>query len=478
MRPVSTAVLGLGLSGEAAAELLLEKGWPVTVFDDRAGPPLEERAERMRERGAVVRLGPEADDGRDDYRMVVVSPGFAPGHRLLVRAQKEGMPVISEVELASRFLQGRLIAVTGTNGKTTTVSLLAEIFRRSGIEAAVAGNIGYPLSRLARERGDCPVVVAEISSFQLERVDTFRPRTAVFLNLAPDHLDRYPGMKEYGEAKLKIFARQGKGDRAVFPETLAALVEKALPPGVERITWGGKAGTVRVVEGELRDYYSPGGGETICREADISGPGRAFRENALAAAAAARGEGVAPEEIAAVLKTFPGLPHRLEYVAEVAGVEFRNDSKATNPAAAAAALESFARPIIWLAGGRDKRLDFSPLGPLLPGRVKRAIFFGESRRKLRALAEDKAPVEVVSDLEEAVGAAFRRAAPGDVILLAPACASFDMFADYRARGDRFKSLVGELASRAGADEKSAGLSCSSPVSESGSGSKAFAVRCR
>ncbi len=453
MKIGDAAIIGLGRSGEAAAELLLERGAAVTVFDDRAGPAQQERAVRLKEKGAVLHLGAESGKGWGGFRTVIASPGVPPGHPLLARARREKVPVISEVELAGRFLKGRLIAVTGTNGKTTTVSLLVEIFRRAGAKAAAAGNIGYPLCRLVREGNDCAVVVAEISSFQLEQVETFRPGSAVFLNLAPDHLDRYPGMKEYGEAKLKIFARQGRGDRAIYPESLAAFVERTLPPGVEKVTWGGKRGTVRFERGELR-YYSPGGGGTICREEDIAGRGAAFRENVLAAAAVALREGVAAGDIAAVLGTFAGIPHRLEYVAGAAGVEFYNDSKATNPAAVAAALESFSRPVIWLAGGSDKSLDFSPLGPLLPGRVKRAILLGETREKLRSLAEGRVAFQVVSSLPEAVGAAWQAAAPGDVVLLSPGCASFDMFPDYRARGELFKSLVGELVSRAGKAQRS------------------------
>lgn len=446
MKIGDAAIIGLGLSGEAAAELLLEKGAAVTVFDDRAGSAQEERAARLREKGAVLRLGAESGKGWGTFETVIASPGVPPGHPLLARAREEKIPVISEIELAGRFLKGRLIAVTGTNGKTTTVSLLGEIFRRAGVKTAVGGNIGYPLSRLAREDGDWTVVVAEISSFQLEGTVSFRPGTAVLLNLAPDHLDRYPGMEEYGEAKLKIFARQGRGDRAVYPEALAAFVEKALPPDVERVTWGGEGGAVRI-EGGILKSCRPGGEEVICRTEEVAVRGRAFRENALAAAAAALKEGVAAGDIAAVLRTFPGIPHRLEYVGEAGGVEFYNDSKATNPAAAAAALESFSRPVIWLAGGSDKNLDFSPLGRLLPGRVKRAIFLGETWEKLRSLAEGRVPCQVVSSLGEAVGAAFRSARPGDVVLLSPGCASFDMFADYRARGRLFKVLVGELAAR-------------------------------
>lgn len=442
MKDERFAIIGLGLSGEAAAELLLREGEAVAVFDDRAGGDREERAGRLRSLGAAVRLGPGAARGWDGYGTVVVSPGIPPDHPLLLRARREGTPVISEVELASRFLRGRLVAVTGTNGKTTTVSLLVEIFRRAGLPAVAGGNIGYPLSRVALEAGDTSVVVAEISSFQLENVAAFRPATAVFLNLAPDHLDRYPSIREYGAAKLKIFARQGRGDNAVMPREMADFLSPAVPPGVRKITWG-EGGEVRFQGGDLVCGF-PGGEEAVVPETEIAVSSPVFRSAALAAAGAARAEGVAKEAIAAALKSFPGLPHRLEYLGEVEGVGFYNDSKATNPAAAAAALRSFDRPVIWLAGGRNKGLDFSYFRPFLPGSVKWAILIGESREELGRVLEGRVPFRYADTLRQAVTGAFRGAGPGEAVLLSPGCASFDMFEDYRDRGDAFRTLVREL----------------------------------
>lgn len=443
MKDQHAAVIGLGISGEAAAELLLEEGADVSVFDDRAGPRQEERARRLSSRGAGVYLGERSARGWKGFDTVIVSPGIPAGHPLLLRARREGAQVLSEVELASRFLKGRLIAVTGTNGKTTTVTLLTEIFRRAGREAVAGGNIGYPLSRISREDRAGRMVVAEISSFQLENVDTFRPEAAVFLNLTPDHLDRYPSIREYGEAKLKIFAGQGRGDRAVFPEELASWIEGRIPPGVEKVTWGGAAGAARFEEGEIR-FYPPEGMEVICSGEDLPRQDPAFLNNALAAAAVARSLGVEAEVIGAALKSFPGLPHRLEYLGEVGGIAFYNDSKSTNPASAAAALQAFSRPVIWLAGGSDKGLDFTPLASILPGPVKRAILLGESREKLGRAIPAIVPRQFAANLAAAVDEAFRAAAPGESILLSPGCASFDMFENYRDRGDQFKKLVGEL----------------------------------
>lgn len=446
MKDRPAAIIGLGISGAAAADLLLREGCIVSVFDDRDGPEQRESALRLTARGVGVFLGEKSVRGWKGFEMVIVSPGIPSGHPLLLRAHREGAEVLSEVALASRFLKGRLIAVTGTNGKTTTVSLLTEIFRRAGRTAIAGGNIGYPLSRIALEERTYQVVVAEISSFQLENLGTFRPAAAVILNLTPDHLDRYPSVREYGETKLKIFARQGRGDRAVFPEEMASWIEKKIPSGVEKVTWGGSEGAARFEEGEIR-VYSPEGMEVICSGEELPRRDPAFLSNALAAVATARAEGVSGEDIGAVLKAFPGLPHRLEYLGEVSGVAFYNDSKSTNPDSVVAALQAFSRPVIWLAGGSEKGLDFSPITRILPGPIKRAVLLGECREKLGRVVAGKVPFQFAADLEEAVAEAFRQAVPGEAILLSPGCASYDMFENYQARGDLFKRLMRELSPR-------------------------------
>ncbi|MFH1039307.1 MAG: UDP-N-acetylmuramoyl-L-alanine--D-glutamate ligase [PVC group bacterium] len=440
-------VLGLGLSGEAAAELLLKEGASVTVIDDGAGPLLQERGARLSEMGAKVVLGRGGTGAAGSFDLAVLSPGIPPSHPALVRAREMGIPVAGEVELAARFLPGPVIAVTGTNGKTTTVSLIVEMFLRAGLPAVAAGNIGYPLSRVALEKKTGLTVVAEISSFQLEGAGFFRPGTAVFLNLDPDHLDRYPEMSDYLAAKLRIFRDQGPGDRAVMPERLLPLLGKAVPGGVEIRTWGGREGMVREEGGSIW-LVRPAGRERICKESEILLRGPHNRENVMAAAAAAVLAGLPAGEVGAAVRSFRGLPHRLEYVADIAGVRFYNDSKVTNPGAVRAALKSFDRPVIWLAGGSDKNLDFSPLGPLLGRAVTLALLMGESREKLRCLVDGRVPFLTVSGLEEAVSEAFRRSGPGDVVLLSPGCASFDMFADYRERGDRFKEIVGKMSVQA------------------------------
>ncbi len=446
MKERPAAIIGLGISGAAAADLLLREGCIVSVFDDRDGPKQRESAHRLAARGAEVFLGEKSDRGWKDFEMVIVSPGIPSSHPLLLRAHREGAEILSEVALASRFLKGRLIAVTGTNGKTTTVSLLTEIFRRAGRTVVAGGNIGYPLSRIALEEMTYQVVVAEISSFQLENLGDFRPAAAVFLNLSPDHLDRYSSVGEYCDTKLKIFARQKRGDRAVFPEEMASRIEKKIPSGVAKTTWGGSEGAARFAKGEIR-FYSPGKIEVICAGEELPRRDPAFLNNALAAVATAREEGVSGEDIRAVLRKFAGLPHRLECLGEVNGVAFYNDSKSTNPDSVVAALQAFSRPVIWLAGGSGKGLDYSPLTRILPGPVKRAVLLGECREKLGRAVDGKVPFQFAANLKEAVAEAFRQAVPGEAILLSPGCASYDMFEDYRARGDLFKKLMSELPPR-------------------------------
>lgn len=436
-------VLGLGLSGEAAAELLLREGAVVTVIDDGESPELMERAGRLRAKGVFVALGERGRDIPERCELLVMSPGIPPEHPVIRRSGERGVPILGEVELAYRFLPGRLIAVTGTNGKTTTVSLLTGIFRRAGLPAVAGGNNGYPLSRVVLDGGDRSPVVAEISSFQLERIDLFRPEISVLLNITPDHLDRYREMANYRSAKLRLFRNQGSGDRAVIPERLRSLLTAVVPPEVEMVTWGGEGGMVRREEGALW-LNRAGQRERICGEDEIPLRGKHNRENVMAAATVALICGVPVLAIREAVCSFRGLPHRLEYLGEVSGVHFYNDSKATNPGAVAAALGSFDRPVIWLAGGSEKGLDFSLLKPRLSKSVKLALLIGESREKLRRLVEGVIPFQMASSLEEVVSIASRRAEPGDSVLLSPGCASFDMFTNYRERGEIFKDLVRKL----------------------------------
>jgi len=437
-------VLGLGISGEAAAELLLSRGAVVTVLDDMTEDDLNERADRLRLIGATVFLGSNAGMPGGGSDLLVVSPGIPLTHRLVRSARERAITVIGELELAYRFLNRPLIAITGTNGKTTTVSLLQEIFRQGAISCVTGGNIGYPLSRIVLSGAEDALVVVEVSSFQLERIELFRPSVAAILNLTSDHLDRYSGIKDYRSAKLRIFKNQGEGDLAAVPDSLLELIESAVPPGVEKVSWGGREGGVSIECGVLGASRGSER-EAICRIDKIALRGEHNLENVMAAVTVAINRGVGVRAIKSALADFSGLPHRLEYVASTGGVEYYNDSKATNPGAVVAALKSFARPVIWLAGGSDKGLDMSSLKESIPGPVKLAVLMGESRDRLRKLVEGEIPFRMVAEMEEAVKVAAREAESGDIVLLSPGYASFDMFKNYKERGEVFKSLVRKLA---------------------------------
>jgi len=437
-------VLGLGISGEAASELLLSRGAVVTVLDDMTGDDLNERAARLRLIGATVFLGSDAGMLGGESDLLVVSPGIPLSHRLVRSAREQDITVIGELELAYRFLDCPLIAITGTNGKTTTVSLLKEIFWSAGISCVAGGNIGYPLSRIVLSEAEDDMVVVEVSSFQLERTMLFRPSIAVLLNLTADHLDRYSGMEDYCSAKLRLFQNQGAGDLAAVPISLLGLIERAIPPEVEKAPWGGIEGGVSIVDGTL-GVCRGGEREVICRVDEIALRGEHNLENVMAAVTVAIYRGIEVGAIKSALADFRGMPHRLEYVASAGGIDYYNDSKATNPGAVVAALKSFARPVIWLAGGSDKGLDLSSLKESIPGPVKLAVLMGESRDRLRKLVEGEIPFRMVAEIEEAVKVAAREAESGDIVLLFPGYASFDMFKNYKERGEVFKSLVRKLA---------------------------------
>ena len=413
-------VVGLARSGEAAALALVARGVEVRAADrDRA---LD--AGRLRTAGVEVVLGADDPALLDGVDLLVKSPGVPTEAPLVAAARERAVPVWSEVELGSRLLPNPILGVTGTNGKTTTTELLGAVFRAAGRPVETAGNVGRPLTALAGS--DLPEdawIVCELSSFQLEDVHEFRAPVGVLLNLEPDHLDRHGTFDRYARAKLRLFENQGEGDTAVLPRGFGAV------PGNAR-----------------RIEFAPG--DDLPAAPAIPGPHN--RENAAAATAAARAVGIPDTAIATALREFPGVPHRLETVAEVAGVRFVNDSKATNVAAALRSLETFSgQPLHLLLGGSLKGEDFGPLARAIPASVETIHLIGEAAPDLaRALQsagrEDAADDEV---LERAVARAWAaaRGRAGHVILLAPACASFDHFRDFEERGDRFRDLAAGIA---------------------------------
>ena len=413
--PRRALVVGLARSGEAAALALARRGVP-TVGADR-DPELD--TGRLAEAGVEVHPGTEEERLLDDVELLIKSPGVPGDSPLPAAARERGIPIWSEVELGFRLLRNPFIGVTGTNGKTTTSELLGAIFRAAGKPVAVAGNVGRPLTSLDGALEKDAWVVCELSSFQLEDVHRLRPRVAVLLNLEPDHLDRHGSYDAYRDAKLRIFENQTEADVAVVPRDF-----QAIPGGADRV--------------EFR------ADDALPAEPLI--PGDHNRENAAAATAAARAAGIEEEAIAEALRTFPGVEHRLELVGEVDGVRFVNDSKATNTAAARRGIAAYAaQPLRVILGGSLKGESFDELAEELPASVRSIDLIGEAAEDLAAsLGRAGRTFRRSGDLATAVGAAAGDAEPGDVVLLSPACASYDQFRDFEERGETFRRLVGEL----------------------------------
>ncbi|MCR4420034.1 MAG: UDP-N-acetylmuramoyl-L-alanine--D-glutamate ligase [Clostridia bacterium] len=435
-------VVGAGRSGLAAARVLDELGASVTLTDLKPASALAR--EGLGSRVRVV-AGAYAPVSREEYDLVIASPGVPPSEPPLRAAREVGLPVWSEIELAYRLARQPVLAVTGTNGKTTTTALLGQMFRDAGRTTVVAGNIGVPLVGEVVKAPEDAVVVAEVSSFQLETVETFAPRVAVLLNLTPDHLDRHPDLASYRAAKARIFRRQRPEDWIVlnFDDPLVRSLAAETPGRVLYFSTRHELGEGAYLSDDWVVLSRGAEQVRLLPVRELSLPGRHNWENSLAAAAAAWVFGVSPESIARTLRSFPGVPHRLEPVGVIGGVAYYNDSKATNPDAAIKALEAFDRPIVLIAGGRNKGASFEELADKMRGRVRHLILLGEAAPAIEAAARAAGlkTVSRVADLAEAVTEAGRIARPGEVVLLSPACASWDMFANYEERGELFKRLV-------------------------------------
>jgi UDP-N-acetylmuramoylalanine--D-glutamate ligase len=407
-------VVGLARAGAAAADALLDAGADVVAFSLDETPAVG----RHRARGVEVHLGREEETLLQGIDLVVKSPGVHADARLIGAAHARGVPVWDELELGARLLSNPLVAVTGTNGKTTTTALLGEMFRADGRPVEVAGNIGRALSSLAGAIAPDAWIVCEVGVFQLDDMQVFHPRVGVLVNLEPDHLDRYADFEGYATTKLRMFALQVEDDTAVLPRG-----------------FGPVPGGARVVEFGADDPLP----------AEPAIPGRHNRENAAAATAAARAAGVSDDAIARALTSFRGVEHRLEEIAAVGGVRYVNDSKATNASAALRALEAL-RPATLhvILGGRGKQEDYTELAAAFR-EGDRAYLIGEAAGELAsALSSAAVPHVYAGDLEAAVARAAEEASPGEVVVLSPACASFDQFRDFEARGEAFKKLVEAL----------------------------------
>jgi len=429
-------VVGLARSGAAIALALREHGEVIGVD---AGEP----AEAAGLEGVEVHLAHDGVDLLERARTVVKSPGVPNEAAVVEAAHGRGVVVTGELELAWRLIPNRFVAVTGTNGKTTTTELLGEIWRAAGLPVAVAGNVGTPLASLAgaergRALGPEATIVCEASSFQLEDSSAFAPECALLLNLAEDHLDRHGTLDAYREAKLSVFANQRPEDVAVVPSALDPRAERgiALQGQGRVVAFGDESAELALREGAL--WWE---GVRLIATSDLRLRGAHNVENAAAAAAAALASGIAAEAVVEALTTFAGVPHRLEEVAERDGVLYVNDSKATNVASARVALEAFEGGVHAILGGSLKGGGFAGLRASAAARCRACYLIGEAAERIEADLGDAIPTLRCGDLETAFEAARADARPGEVVLLSPACASFDQFEDYEARGDRFRALV-------------------------------------
>lgn len=436
--------MGMARSGIAAARLLLSQGAEVLISERK---PREELATAMEE--LDLQIAVEAGGHRRESflraDLVVVSPGIPWDHPLLEEARAEGIRVMGEVEIAYLLSPSPLLAITGTNGKSTTTCLLGEMLRRGGKKVIVAGNIGYSLSQALLDSANNPpdCMVAEVSSFQLEGVERFRPRLSLILNLSPDHLDRHGGMAEYARLKQRIYARQASNDSLILNRDDPIVRDWGGEGPMRRLLFSRRTEVAEgaFLRGREMIFRSEGKQEAIASLEDLRIHGAHNQENALAALAAASLCGVEAASVREALRAFRGLDHRMELVRELQGVRFINDSKGTNLGAMLKSLEGMEAPVILLAGGRAKDSDFTPLRGLVREKVKALLLFGEARELLRSSLEGSASILEVTSLEEAVLSAWEMACPGDVVLLSPGCASFDQFANYAERGRRFREIV-------------------------------------
>jgi len=445
LRGERVLVVGLARTGLATALFCAARGARVTASEQRSAAQLGDVAGRLRQAGCALELGGHTNQTFLAQDLIVPSPGVPLALPGLAAAREAGIPIWSEIELAGRFLRGRLVAITGSNGKTTTTSLAGHILAGAGIPVIVAGNIGTPLISCVEATADRSVTVAEVSSFQLELIDSFRPDVAVMLNLTPDHLDRHASFEDYCRAKARIFENQTESDAAVLHADDPVVARWA--PSRPRLYWFSRTRHVAAGAG-LRDgriVFRDYGGETALFERrDIGLRGEHNVENVLAAVSAAWLAGAPPSAIAGGVRSFPGVEHRLEFVAAIGGVDFFNDSKATNVDATLKALRAFPGRLLVILGGKDKGSDYAPLIEPLRQRAKLVLLIGAAAEKIEAHIGASVPAVRAATLDRALALAWERAQPGDTVLLAPACASFDQFDNYEHRGRVFKQLVRAL----------------------------------
>jgi UDP-N-acetylmuramoylalanine--D-glutamate ligase len=446
MNGKKAAVLGVGKTGLATAFFLAGRGVRIAVTDIKPVSAWGEARTVLENLQAELTFAPYGPEILTDVDWVVPSPGIHPANPILIEAVRRGIPVLSELELASRFLTTPTVAITGTNGKTTVTSLTGDILRTAGKKVFVGGNIGAPLIGYVDGPQEADWAVVEVSSFQLQWAQTFHPRIAVLLNVTTDHIDYHGSFAAYRRVKESLFARQGAGDLAILnaDEETTAFLSGRLSARTELFSSLGAVDRGMFLSGEKLVHLLPKEKREEYSLGMIHLPGRHNCENVMASILAARACGCTPPAIVRAVEDFRGIAHRIQYAGEKNGVLFYDDSKGTNVGAVIRALESFSQPIVLLLGGRDKEGDFQTLAPLIRSRVKGMVLFGEAREKINRLVGGVVQTTLTATLQEAVEAAYGLAAPGDAVLLSPACSSFDEFKDYKERGDRFQEWAREL----------------------------------
>lgn len=442
------AVIGIGKTGLATARFLAGRGCRIAVADAKplsAWGDARNELENLQTETVFSPYGPGVLKGAD---WVIPSPGIYPADPILVEAVRRGIPVISELELAARFVTTPIIAITGTNGKTTTTSLIGEILRKAGYDVFVGGNIGAPLIGYADGPQEADWAVVEVSSFQLQWATTFHPRIAILLNVTTDHVDYHGSFAAYREIKEAVFSQQTAEDLAILnaDEEATPFLRGRLKSRTELFSSSREVDCGMFLSRKKLFFLRPGSEPEEYPLGMIHLPGRHNCENVMAAVMAARDCGCEPKAIMKAIEAFRGIAHRIEFAGEKNGVRFYDDSKGTNVGAVVRALESFSQPIVLLLGGRDKEGNFQTLAPLIRSRVKEMVLFGEAREKINRLIGGTVKTTITATMKEAFDKAYNLASPGDVVLLSPGCASFDEFQDYKERGNRFQEWVEQLRS--------------------------------
>ncbi|MDQ1331430.1 MAG: UDP-N-acetylmuramoylalanine--D-glutamate ligase [Thermodesulfobacteriota bacterium] len=460
-----TVVVGLGKTGISTAVFLKKRGAQVMVSDSSKDNNLDAAAKKLQAIGVDVELGTHSSSFFQNAELIILSPGVPHTIEPVTRAAEQGAVITGEVELASRFIKEPIVAVTGTNGKTTTTTLIGNMLDESGLKVFVGGNIGKPLIDYVDSEIRAEVVVAEISSFQLDTIMRFRPRVSVLLNITEDHLDRYPGFDAYVRSKARIFENQKGNDISVFNASDQSVLrvsgnikccklpffkdsesqehEECARITNDRIIFKLNK-TVNFLIGTATGQASEGGADFLLRSSEMHLPGRHNMENIAAATLAAFAAGGNPSGIRRALKKFRGLPHRIELVAEINGVKYYDDSKATTVDSVIKALEVFHEPVILIMGGRNKGINFSLLREAVRTHAKKLILLGEAKEEIRSALGDIVETASAGTMEDAAGLAHEAAASGDTVLLSPACTSFDMFRSYAHRGEIFRKAVEAL----------------------------------